>query len=52
MAWIAWLLVHVFFMIGFRNRLMVMIEWAFAYITHSRGSRLITGEVHRVVDPD
>jgi NADH:ubiquinone reductase (H+-translocating) len=52
MAWLAWLLVHVFFMIGFRNRLMVMIEWAFAYITHSRGSRLITGEVHRVVDPD
>ena len=44
-AWLAWLGVHIFFLIGFRNRLLVMIEWAWAYVTFQRGARLITGEI-------
>lgn len=45
LAWLAWLVVHIFFLIGFRNRLLVLFEWAWAYITHQRGARLITGDV-------
>ncbi len=41
-AWLAWLLVHITYLIGFRNRLMVLLQWAWAYITWSRGARLIT----------
>jgi NADH:ubiquinone reductase (H+-translocating) len=43
-AWLAWLFVHIFNLIGFRNRLVVMVQWAWAYITYQRGIRLITGE--------
>ena len=43
-AWLAWVLVHVATLIGFRNRLLVMIEWAWAYVTFNRGVRLITGQ--------
>ena len=42
-AWIAWLGIHIFFLIGFRNRFLVMFEWAWAYVTWQRGARLITG---------
>ncbi len=42
-AWLAWLFVHIFFLIGFRNRLLVMIQWAASYLTYERGARLITG---------
>ena len=42
-AWLAWLLIHIFFLIGFRNRLFVITEWAWAYLTFQRGARLITG---------
>lgn len=42
-AWMAWLTVHIFFLIGFRNRLLVILQWAWAYITRGRGARLITG---------
>ncbi len=45
-AWVAWLLVHIFYLIGFRNRVAVMLEWAWAYATFQRGARLITG--HRL----
>ncbi len=41
-AWILWLLVHIAFLIGFRNKLMVMISWAWSYLTWGRGARLIT----------
>jgi NADH:quinone reductase (non-electrogenic) len=41
-AWIAWMLIHIFFLIGFRNRALVMFQWAYAYITFRRGARLIT----------
>jgi NADH:quinone reductase (non-electrogenic) len=42
-AWVAWLLVHIYYLIGFQNRLVVMIRWAYSYVTRGRGSRLITG---------
>jgi NADH:quinone reductase (non-electrogenic) len=42
-AWLAWVLVHIFFLIGFRNRFIVLFEWAWAYSTYQRGARLITG---------
>ncbi|HVP43046.1 MAG TPA: NAD(P)/FAD-dependent oxidoreductase [Terriglobales bacterium] len=42
MAWIAWLFIHLFWLIGFRNRVLVMIEWAWYYFTAQRGTRLIT----------
>jgi NADH dehydrogenase len=44
-AWAAWLAVHIFFLIGFRNRVLVILQWAWAYITYQRGARLITGKV-------
>jgi NADH dehydrogenase len=43
MAWMAWLMVHIFFLIGFRNRLGVFRQWAWTYLTLSDGARLITG---------
>ena len=42
-AWAAWLLIHILFLIGFRNRFAVVLEWAVAYLTYDRGARLITG---------
>ena len=42
-AWLVWIFVHIFFLIGFRNRLLVLFEWAWAYFTYERGARLITG---------
>jgi NADH dehydrogenase len=42
-AWLTWLLVHIMFLIGFRNRFLVLFQWAWAYITWQRGARLITG---------
>ncbi len=42
-AWLSWLFVHVFFLIGFRNRIVVLIQWAWSYFTYERGARLITG---------
>jgi NADH dehydrogenase len=42
-AWLAWLFVHILFLIGFRNRLLVLIQWAWSYATYQRGARLITG---------
>ncbi len=41
-AWLAWLFVHVFFLIGFRNRVAVVLQWAWSYLTFKRGARLIT----------
>jgi NADH dehydrogenase len=43
-AWITWAVVHIFFLIGFRNRLAVMAAWMWTYLTFSRGARLITGD--------
>jgi NADH:ubiquinone reductase (H+-translocating) len=46
-AWWFWLLVHVYFLIGYRNRLVVLIDWADAYWTYHRGARIIVGAVRR-----
>jgi NADH:ubiquinone reductase (H+-translocating) len=43
-AWLGWLFIHIFFLIGFRNRLIVLIQWAWSYVTYERGARLITGD--------
>src|SRR6202521_4156786 len=45
-AWLSWLFVHIFFLIGFRNRLIVLIQWAWSYFTYERGARLITGSTY------
>ena len=45
-AWLLWLLVHIFFLITFRNRVAVLFNWAYQYFTYKRGARLITG--HRL----
>ena len=53
-AWLVWIFVHVFFLIGFRNRVLVMLQWAWSYLTYSRGARLITEEVQApraLIDP-
>jgi NADH:ubiquinone reductase (H+-translocating) len=41
-AWVAWLLVHILFLVGFRNRFVVLFQWAWAYLTFNKGARLIT----------
>jgi NADH dehydrogenase len=45
-AWLSWLFIHIFFLIGFRNRLLVFIQWAWSYFTYERSARLITGSTH------
>ncbi len=49
LAWLAWLFVHLIFLIDFRNRLVVLIEWAWSYMTYDRGARLITQETEDAV---
>ena len=44
LAWVIWTFVHIFFLIGFRNRILVMIQWAWSYLTYGRGARIITLE--------
>ena len=41
-AWLAWLFVHILFLVGFRNRVVVLFQWAWAYLTFNKGARLIT----------
>jgi NADH:ubiquinone reductase (H+-translocating) len=43
-AWLSWLFIHIFFLIGFRNRLLVFIQWFWSYVTYERAARLITGD--------
>jgi NADH dehydrogenase len=45
MAWMLWWVVHIFFLVGFRNRVFMMFHWAWSWLTYKRGSRLITGDV-------
>jgi NADH dehydrogenase len=49
-AWMMWLFLHVFFLIGFRNRIIVMMEWFWAYLTRERSARLITGDADDLRD--
>ena len=46
LAWLAWLGIHIMFLIGFRNRAIVLFEWGWAYVTNQRGARLITERVY------
>lgn len=43
-AWAVWLMAHIYFLIGFRNRLVVMLDWAWAYCTHQRNARIVSGD--------
>ncbi len=45
LAWLLWLGIHIFYLIGFQNRILVLTRWAFSFITRGRGARLITGDV-------
>jgi NADH dehydrogenase len=49
-AWLTWLFVHVLYLVGVRNRVSVVVQWAYQYFTFQRGVRLITGTtVHRLL---
>lgn len=50
-AWWTWLLVHIYYLTGFRNRLLVLIQWAWSYLTFARGARLIVGKSWRSYAP-
>jgi NADH dehydrogenase len=50
-AWLAWLFVHILYLIGFRNRAVVILNWAWAYVRLQRGARLIYGDVNNLVRP-
>lgn len=43
-AWLAWIFVHLWFLVGFRNRFVVFFNWAYSYLVYARGARIITGE--------
>jgi NADH dehydrogenase len=45
-AWMAWLAIHIYSLIGFENRLLVLFQWAASYVSYQRGARLITGPWH------
>lgn len=47
LAWVIWIFVHIFLLIGFRNRIVVLFEWAWAYLSFQRSARLITGCTHK-----
>jgi NADH dehydrogenase len=49
-AWVAWLVVHIFYLIDFRRRFIVMAEWAWLYLRNARGGRLITGDVESLLE--
>jgi NADH dehydrogenase len=51
LAWWAWLLIHIYYLATFRNRLFVMIQWAWSYLTFARGARLIVGKTWRSYGP-
>ena len=42
LAWVSWLLVHLLFLIGFRNKAAVLLQWTYSYFTYQRGARIIT----------
>ncbi len=51
LAWLSWLFIHILFLIGFRNRVLVMFQWAWSYLTYERSARLITGESRVIAVP-
>jgi NADH dehydrogenase len=50
-AWLMWLFVHILYLVGHRNRLIVLINWAWSYLTFKRGMRLITNSSWKEVEP-
>jgi NADH dehydrogenase len=48
LAWLLWWVVHIYFLVGFRNRVYMMFHWAWSWLTYRRGSRLITGDLPRL----
>jgi NADH dehydrogenase len=46
-AWLAWLLIHIYYLSGFKNRLFVLLQWAWSYMTFARGARLIVQKTWR-----
>ena len=50
-AWFLWLVIHIMYLMGFRNRLLVLINWAYSYFRYDPGVRLIMG-LRRRCDPD
>ena len=50
-AWLAWLFIHLLYIAGFRNRLLIALQWGFQYCTFNRGARLITGEAKPAAPP-
>jgi NADH dehydrogenase len=51
LAWLTWLFVHIMFLIGFRNRIVVMLQWAWSYLTYERAAWLITGATRVIAVP-
>jgi NADH dehydrogenase len=49
-AWLAWLFIHLLFLVGFRNRLIVVFQWMWSFVSYDRGARLITGPLRRLPD--
>ncbi|MCM8532038.1 MAG: NAD(P)/FAD-dependent oxidoreductase, partial [Lentisphaeraceae bacterium] len=49
-AWVAWLFIHILYLTGFKNRLVVVLQWGWSYFTFKRGSRLIVGKKWRFYD--
>jgi len=47
-AWLVWWVVHIYFLVGFRNRVIMMFHWAWSWLTYQRGSRLITGPIGKL----
>ena len=52
LAWLAWSMIHLLLLIGFRNRIMVFTNWAWAFFTYGRGSRLVVGKARDVVEDE
>jgi NADH dehydrogenase len=51
LAWLAWLLLHLMFLVGFRNRALVLFQWLWSFVSYDRGARLITGPLRREPGP-
>jgi NADH dehydrogenase len=51
LAWLVWSAVHIFYLIGFRNRVVVALDWLWSYLTYQRGARLITGGASAEPEP-
>jgi NADH dehydrogenase len=48
-AWLAWLFVHIYYLVGFRNRVLVLMQWVWVYLRFERGARLLTGDPARLI---